>query len=201
MSLNGTQMPRFRALLPSASDMLSPVLQDDGTYPNNGQLPLMVYQGALSLPDRGAPALIEELFQANCWAGSWRDGVYGFHHYHSTAHEVLGVYAGSATVQFGGEQGIVLSVNPGDVVIIPAGVAHKNLGASPDFRVVGAYPLGQRPDMNTGRPGERPQADRAIADVPLPQADPVYGSGGPLLQHWSAPETHSGPSTEEASRL
>ena len=78
-------------------------------------------------------------------------------------------------------------VRPGDVIVIPAGVAHKNLGASADFRVVGAYPRGQHPDLCTGKPGERPQADRRIARVPLPEQDPVYGPGGPLIAHWPAP--------------
>jgi uncharacterized protein YjlB len=80
---------------------------------------------------------------------------------------------------------VVLSVSAGDVVVIPAGVAHKNLGASRDFRVVGAYPLGQRWDMCYGEPGERPRADENIARVALPGADPVYGTTGPLIEHWS----------------
>ena len=159
-------------------------LQDDGTYPNNERLPLLAYPGALNLPEQNPATAIEALLRANGWGGSWRNGVYGFHHYHSTAHEVLGAYSGTAQVQLGGEKGIVLSIQRGDVVIIPAGVAHKNLGASPDFRVVGAYPHGQRPDMRYGRAGERPEADRAIAAVPLPQADPVYGTNGPLMEHW-----------------
>jgi uncharacterized protein YjlB len=163
-------------------------LEDDGTYPNNERLPLLAYQGALNLPERDPAATIEALFAANAWGSSWRNGVYGFHHYHSTAHEVLGVYSGTATVQLGGENGVTLSVHPGDVVIIPAGVAHKNLGSSPDFRVVGAYPCGQRWDMNYGRAGERPGADRHIARVPRPEADPVYGAEGPLAEHWPGPE-------------
>jgi uncharacterized protein YjlB len=129
--------------------------------------------------------VIETLFAANHWGGAWRNGVYGFHHYHSTAHEVLGVYAGTARVQFGGDEGIALEVNPGDVVIVPAGVAHKNLGSSPGFRTVGAYPLVQRPDMNYGKPTERPRAGRNISGVRLPQADPVYGARGPLRKHWA----------------
>ena len=157
---------------------------DDGTYPNNEVLPLLVYQGALALPAHDAAATIEVLFEANGWGGCWRNGVYGFHHYHSTAHEVLGVYGGTARVQFGGESGIVLSVQRGDVVIIPAGVAHKNQGASRDFYVVGAYPIGQHPDMNYGRPGERPRSDGHIARVPLPPVDPVYGRQGPVQDHW-----------------
>jgi uncharacterized protein YjlB len=159
-------------------------LEDDGTYPNNGALPLLAYRGAVQLPARDPAAAFEALFRANGWGGSWRDGVYGYHHYHSTAHEVLGVYGGTARVQLGGEAGVVVEVHAGDVVIIPAGVAHKNLGASADFRVVGAYPRGQRPDMNDGREGERPRADQNIADVATPAADPVYGVSGPLGEHW-----------------
>jgi uncharacterized protein YjlB len=145
----------------------------------------LALQGALVLPEAGPATVFEALFGANQWGASWRNGVYGYHHYHSTAHEVLGVYGGAAQVQFGGERGLVLRVGPGDVVIIPAGVAHKNLGASQDFRVVGAYPRGQRWDMCYGKPGERPRADQNIARVPVPEADPVYGSDGPLIEHWT----------------
>lgn len=160
------------------------LLRDDGVYPNNDRLPLLVYQGALRLEQGNPASAIEALFRENLWGGSWRNGVYGFHHYHSTAHEVLGVYGGRARIQLGGEQGIVLSIERGDVVIIPAGVAHKNLGASSDFFVVGAYPRGQRPDMNYGKPGERPRADENAARVPLPQADPVYAARGLLADQW-----------------
>ena len=113
--------------------------------------------------------------------------MFGYHHYHSTAHEVLGIFRGHATVQFGGEQGVVWSVGTGDVVIIPAGVAHKNVACSRDFCAVGAYPAGQQPDRCYGKPGERPQADANIAQVPLPQADPVSGEHGALMTQWLAP--------------
>ncbi len=160
------------------------MLQDDGTFPNNENLPLLLYVGALHLPERDPAAAIEALFQAHGWAGSWRDGIYGLHHYHSTTHEVLGVYRGTARVQFGGPSGVELAVQRGDVVVIPAGVAHKNLGASPDLAIVGAYPGGRSWDMNYGKAGERPQADENIARVPLPEADPVFGRGGPLQELW-----------------
>jgi len=160
------------------------LLKDDGTIPNNDILPLLVYQGALSLSDQNLAAVVEALFRANQWGGSWRDGIYGFHHYHSTAHEVLAICRGKAKVQLGGENGIILSVSPGDVIIIPAGVAHKNLGASRDFLVVGAYPPGQSWDMNYGEAGERPSADQNISRVPRPNTDPVFGRRGPLIDHW-----------------
>ena len=97
---------------------------------------------------------------------------------------MLGVYRGSAKVQLGGEHGVVHEVRPGDLIIIPAGVAHKNLGAAADFGVVGAYPQGHNPDMNYGRPGERPTADSSIRRVALPKADPIYGTRGPLMEKW-----------------
>ena len=165
-------------------DVLAHRLVDDGTYPNNDRLPLLVYRAAVELPPDDPAHAFELLFRGNLWLGAWRDGVYSVHHYHSTAHEVLGVYGGRARVQFGGPGGPVLDVQAGDVVVIPAGVAHCNKGSSRDFAVVGAYPRGQSWDMNYGRAGERPEADRAIARVPLPELDPVRGSQGPLLELW-----------------
>jgi uncharacterized protein YjlB len=69
-------------------------------------------------------------------------------------------------VRFGGTAGLVLTVRAGDVVVIPAGVGHQNLGASSDFLVVGAYPAGQRSDLCRGEPEERLQAEANIAKVP-----------------------------------
>jgi uncharacterized protein YjlB len=159
-------------------------LGDDGTFPNNELLPLLVYAGALDLPERDPATLIEVILRENGWGGSWRSTVFGYHHYHSTAHEMLGIYSGRARVLFGGDHGPVIEATPGDVIIIPAGVAHNNLGSTPEFRCVGAYPRGQSPDMNYGHPGERPRVDQNIARVPVPELDPIYSSGGPLLAHW-----------------
>jgi uncharacterized protein YjlB len=78
----------------------------------------------------------------------------------------------------------VFEVNKGDAVIIPAGVAHKRISSSFDFRVVGAYPQGQMWDMNYGKDSERPQADINIQKVPLPSSDPIYGNNGPLMSEW-----------------
>jgi uncharacterized protein YjlB len=164
--------------------VITHLLADDGKIPNNPTLPLLVYQGALDLPENDPAATIEAVFASNSWGGSWRNGVYKYHHYHSTAHEVLGVYSGTAQVQFGGEKGVILTVKRGDVVVIPAGVGHKNVGQSHDFRVVGAYPHAQHADLNGEDSNVRPQADENIAHVPLPELDPVYGAESPLIEHW-----------------
>jgi len=159
-------------------------LEDDGTFPNS-RLPLLIYPAVVDPADPDPAAAFEQRFRANGWPGAWRNGIYGFHHYHSTAHEVLGICRGRARVQVGGDAGPVLDASAGDVVVIPAGVAHKNLGASGDFLVVGAYPKGQPWDMNDGRPGERPRTDANIRRTSLPKADPVLGSGGPLMELWN----------------
>ena len=157
---------------------------DDGAIPNNPRLPFLVYPGALDLPAHDPAAPCEDVFAANGWGGSWRNGIYPFAHYHSTAHEVLGICRGEAKVRFGGHAGITLTMRAGDVVVIPAGIGHHNLGASADFLVVGAYPRGQSWDLCRGAPEERPQVLDNIARVPLPAADPVYGTKGPLVDHW-----------------
>jgi uncharacterized protein YjlB len=160
--------------------------KDDGTFPNSS-LPLLFYRQALP-PNTADPAsTFEERFAENEWTNSWRNGVYNFSHYHSTSHEVLGVYSGVATLRLGGEHGKSVEVHAGDVIIIPAGVAHQNIGASGDFGVVGAYPRGRDWDLLRGLPGERPKADHNIAALPMPDTDPVYGTKGPLRELWKLP--------------
>jgi uncharacterized protein YjlB len=148
-------------------------------------VPLLVYKNALDLSHGNPAQTVEKIFHSNNWRGSWRNGIYGYHHYHSTSHEVLGVYGGSAEVQLGGPDGVIMTVQKGDVIIIPAGVAHKNLGSDSGFRCVGAYPDGRSWDMNYGKEGERPAADENIAGVSMPTKDPVYGEKGPLFDQWN----------------
>jgi uncharacterized protein YjlB len=162
------------------------VFKDDGAIPNN-TLPLLLYREAFAANTTDLASVIEPRFAENDWTGSWRAGVYPFLHYHSTTHEVLGVFGGSATLRLGGAQGTTVKVGPGDVIVIPAGVGHQNLGSSSDFGVVGAYPGGRQWDLLRGVPGERPQADRNIAAVPLPDNDPLYGPNGPLKRIWKSP--------------
>jgi uncharacterized protein YjlB len=160
------------------------ILTDDGVFPNNRKLPLLVYRKVLNPDTPDLTAHVQALFAENHWGGSWVNAIYDFHHYHSMAHEVLAICSGQAQVQFGGVHGITLTLSAGDVVAIPAGVAHKNLGSEGDFVVVGAYPQGRKYDMCSGHHGERPEADKNIVCVPLPESDPLYGPAGPLMEHW-----------------
>lgn len=147
------------------------------TMPNS-RLPVLIYRHAI-----GDPASLDKLFTENGWVGVWRDGVYDYHHYHSNAHEVLGVQSGRAQLQLGGEEGEVVDIATGDVLVLPAGTGHCRLRRSEDFVVVGAYPRGQEKyDLLRSR---SPEAEWRIAKVAKPETDPVYGVGGPLLKLWS----------------
>jgi uncharacterized protein YjlB len=157
--------------------------KDDGIFPNS-PLPLLVYRQAITTDVNDPASIFEQRFAENDWTNSWRDGVYSFPHYHSTSHEVLGVYYGAANLRLGGEDAKTVKVHAGDVIVIPTGVAHQNVGASDDFGVVGAYPGGRQWDLLRGLQGERPKADRNIATVPMPEKDPIYGAEGPLRRIW-----------------
>jgi uncharacterized protein YjlB len=156
---------------------------DDGSIPNSA-LPVLLYRGALDAA-AGATAY-EELFAAQGWLGAWRDGIFPFHHFHSTAHEVLGISRGTADVILGGPQGRQLTLAAGDVVVLPAGTGHCNAGSSDDLLVVGAYPNGMRWDLRRGAPAERDEVLANIAKVPPPDRDPVRGRDGPLVELWAS---------------
>lgn len=168
----------------SSTDVVSHLLTADAEIPNNPRLPLLVYPAAVRLDVDDPASVFETLFSANGWIGCWRNGIFPFHHYHSTAHEVLGIYSGTAVAQLGGENGVSLTLGPGDVVVIPAGVAHKKLSSSSGLGVVGAYPSGQQPDLCRAGRESRQQAAERVARVGVPARDPVHGAGGPLGTHW-----------------
>ncbi len=151
----------------------------DGKIPNNPDLPVLFYSGVF----KDYPEQTERIFNRNLWLNSWTNGVFPYHHYHGDAHEVLGVIKGHALLMLGGASGREIEVRSGDVVVLPAGTGHKRLAASPDFKVVGAYPQGMAYRLDTDMDAGSPVYD-TIRSVPLPQKDPVYGDAGPLLELW-----------------
>jgi len=153
---------------------------DDGRIPNS-PLPVILYRGVSEAKDA---ASCEELFATHRWLGAWRDGIFSFHHFHSTAHEVLGIVRGQVTVMLGGPNGRSFELGPGDVAVLPAGTGHCNAGSSADLLVVGAYPNAMRWDIRRGEPGEREEVLANIRAVPLPESDPVNGEDGSLVKLW-----------------
>ena len=173
----------------SAPQVVAHLLAPSGPIPNHPKWPLLVYPAAVEISGADPAAVFERLFDANRWPAAWRNGVYPYHHFHTTAHEALGVYSGEVTVQFGGDGGVTITARPGDVIVLPAGTGHKKIAAHGSLGIVGAYPEGQHADMNVAKLAREASVARAAvaaASVPLPACDPVHGEKGPLFDHWRA---------------
>jgi uncharacterized protein YjlB len=141
------------------------------TIPNHPRFPVLLYRGV----DVSGAGAARALFASHGWGGSWVNGVFDFHHFHSTSHEALAVVAGAATIELGGPQGRAFDVSAGDVLVLPAGTGHRRATARNGFTVVGAYPAGQE-DYDLLR--EADDAARARIDaLPAPPEDPVGGEG------------------------
>jgi uncharacterized protein YjlB len=68
----------------------------------------------------------------------------------------------------------------GDLILIPPGVAHKQLEASGDFTLLGSYP-NETPHADTCRGKPTSAQARNIAECSLPISDPIFGRA---VQPW-----------------
>jgi len=158
---------------------------ENGNIPNNPDLPVLIVQNALDSDSADLAGLFEKHFSDNGWTGCWRWGVYEFHHYHSNAHEALGVASGAGELHIGGEDGEVLKVQAGDLLILPAGTGHKCISSTSDFQVVGCYPSGQSDyDLIKEDTNITEEIRQRIRNTSLPDTDPLKGKDGPVVEHW-----------------
>lgn len=155
----------------------------DGGIPNS-PLPLVIWPDRLPKAARDGEAA-RALYRSNGWTGTWVYTVYPFWHFHTQGHEVLACVSGTATIGFGGDAGIGAALAVGDVCIIPAGVGHRRLSASDDFRVAGGYPPGQGGDIVKPGEGDIAEAISKIAALPLPTTDPVSGIADGVIRLWT----------------
>ena len=159
------------------------LLARNGWMPNNPRLPVLLYRG-LFRGERELTDKLEQLVRRHGWQPEWRNGVYPFHHYHSTAHEVLAFSRGEAKLILGGELpgGKEVTVRAGDIALLPCGTGHCRVSASADFLVSGAYALGQQWDLLREAPDVA--AVERMRRLPFPASDPVGGAEGALKRHW-----------------
>lgn len=118
-----------------------------------------------------------------------------------------GVFQGTSELVFGEGgadirgSGVRCQVKAGDVIVIPAGVAHATIDEDMErenkleegarYRYIGVYPVGApqwRSDLGkealVGPYGE--EIVEETSSVPVPELDPVWGLGGPLPQIWNS---------------
>lgn len=151
------------------------ILHASGWLPNNERLPVQLYRGVVKAEGEPAAKRFEAMFADHGWPPQWRDTICDYHHYHSTTHEALGVFAGSATLALGGPDGRLVEVRAGDALLLPVGTGHCRIDASEDFAVVGAYPTGSEWDICTE--AATPEIFERMRRVPDRGRDPVTGAG------------------------
>lgn len=160
--------------------------KENSPFPNH-PLPVIYYPEALNdlleKSEDGGEA-VKELFKTNGYTNGWINGIHDYHHFHSNTPEVLGCVSGEAIVQLGGPHSDKVTFKKGDVILLPAGVAHKRLTASEDFSVVGGYPNGASPDMQLGDAVDYERVQKRSYDVPVPQTDPVSKNNGAVKEFW-----------------
>ncbi|RMZ84143.1 hypothetical protein DV738_g531, partial [Chaetothyriales sp. CBS 135597] len=199
----------------------------------NSPHPLLHYPGFFDIDaDHVTPVDVHDLFSRNGWQTQWifRYGDTQRSHYHSETHECMVVLTGNASIRFGvadtdpdlqlntygparEDGGVEIAARPGDVFVIPAGVAHKTYAALPatpfklltpgsghsveasdvrealreivpsGFSMIGAYPQ-EGGVWDFAEGGEHAGHFEQVWSVPKPKYDPVMGSDGGLVTLW-----------------
>ena len=162
-------------------DIITYFFENDGDIPNN-ILPVVIYKNALQ---HVVQKDLELLFCPNGWRNNWHDIILTEDHFHSNTHEVLGLKSGQARLMLGGVNGKIVTVEKGDVIILPAGVGHYSVDNSIEYQFVGGYPNGAEWNLKFSLKKEDSSSILAeIASIPLPEKDPVFGDDGPVFEYW-----------------
>ncbi|KAI9806528.1 MAG: hypothetical protein M1833_003715 [Piccolia ochrophora] len=186
----------------------------------NSRLPALIYRSAIPRQSNGEPPTAEwtrECIEKNEWMQGGVFKTFKAHHFHSVTHECYAVFRGSSRLLLGrgplddaaSHDGQEVDVTVGDVVVLPAGVAHCSLSSEDDYEYVGLYPkvrcatqghLNHVTDILQGSPrydnnfckagpDETKRKAEVCEQVAIPNHDPVFGAGGPLVSIWNASST------------
>jgi uncharacterized protein YjlB len=118
-------------------------------YVPNSRLPVLIYRAAL--PPNPTPDAIRAAMEPNHWIKGGVFKHYPSHHFHSLTHECYAVFKGRSRLLLGrgpldtpedsdNDVGIQVTVNTGDAIVLPAGVAHCCLESEGGYEYVGLYP-------------------------------------------------------------
>ncbi|KAB2570556.1 hypothetical protein BFW01_g10968 [Lasiodiplodia theobromae] len=132
------------------------------------------------------------------YPGTW--GAITTKHFHPNTHECYGVIHGRSELVFGlggadavegdsgNYEGVRVTVAVGDVIVVPAGVAHASVQNDRDYKYIGVYPEGSPKWRSEWGKRELNGIDDPLFDeikgVPFPRCDPVFGADGPLRKVW-----------------
>lgn len=152
-------------------------MDDDGTFPNNKEYPLLLYKRAFLGSQSEAT---QRIMESGNWTSPWVWGIFPYHHYHSTAWELLLCTQGEADIQVGGPRGPTLEVTRGDLMLIPPGLAHKQVRDAGGFTLLGSYPNNDRSAAHLGpvdtiRGSPTMKQRENIVACRLPPKDPFFG--------------------------
>ena len=163
-----------------------------GRIPNS-RFPLLIHRNAI--PGGGVDA-VKARFRENGWGNNWEyPGVYEYAHFHSTTHECLGCASGwmEFNLSVGDGGWTKVRIEAGDVIVMPAGVSHEDVGHSNDIMMCGGYADGRDWD-NIQEEFLTPElyymACKSIMALPIPSLDPATGK--PLHQWHDAPSSVDG---------
>jgi uncharacterized protein YjlB len=148
----------------------------NGRAPNSRYIDL-IHRGAVSAgPGVDLADAIEATFRRHDRLNNWRElGGYDYLHFRLTTHEALGMACGRITLRLGGEGGAVVTLEAGDILVLPVGTSHTRLDRSPDSWMVGGYPEGRDWDLiRDERVTEEARAAiKLIGSLPIPARDPA----------------------------
>lgn len=179
------------------------------THVPNSPLPVLVYRSAVPLDQN--PDSVCKTIEPNDWFKGGTFKHYPAHHYHSVTHECYAIFKGSSRLLLGrgpldpaDKDDLLIDLNIGDAIVLPAGVAHCNIESSDDYEYVGLYPKVWEKlelqkiaaDFAQGSPHwdnnfckadikETREKEIAARAVPIPGSDPIFGTGGPLVKIWT----------------
>ena len=164
----GVSSSRSLAARTHAGDPETLQLSRNAWVPNNDHLPVLIYTSFRHSP---APTRFEfrTSFLRNGWPPQWRNGIYDFHHYtplHTRYLESLQ----AARVVLGGPAGHELTLNAGDIVVLPHGTGHCRLTYHPisSLSALSAAPvLGHLPKRSLAN------RTRSHVHAPVPRVRPA----------------------------